>query len=77
MAIKITAYNANNDSSGIDLNAYFADIEINYSPVGYGYFSSGTYSGEEYATTEQPNLIPDTSKQAIVFEFGWGDCFQL
>ena len=41
MAIKITAYNANNDSSGIDLNAYFADIEINYSPVGYGYFSSG------------------------------------
>ena len=35
----------------------------------------GTYSGEEYATTEQPNLIPDTSKQAIVFDSGGGTAF--
>ena len=66
MAITITANNANGDSTGIDLTAYLATfVSPNYSPIGFGYFSSGPtdFSGNQYAITEQPNLIPDTTSR--------------
>ena len=66
MAITITANNANGDGTGIDVTAYLATfVSPNYSPVGFGYFSSSDsdFSGNQYAITEQTNLIPDTSKQ--------------
>ena len=75
MAITITANNANGDGTGIDVTAYLATfVSPTYSPVGFGYFSSdpSDFSGNQYAVTEQPNLIPDTTKQAIVFESGGG-----
>ena len=70
MAITITAYGA-----GIDVTAYLNTfVSPNYSPVGFGYFSSNPndFSGNQYAVTEQPNLIPDAGQQAIVFESGGG-----
>ena len=70
MAITITAY-----SAGIDVTAYLNTfVSPNYSPVGFGYFSSNPndFSGNQYAVTEQPNLIPDAGEQAIVFESGGG-----
>lgn len=70
MAITITAY-----SAGIDVTAYLNTfVSPNYSPVGFGYFSSNPndFSGNQYAVTEQPNLIPDAGQQAIVFESGGG-----
>jgi hypothetical protein len=73
MAITITANNANGDGTGIDVAAYLGTfVSPNYSPVGFGYFSSSDsdFSGNQYAVTEQTNLIADTSKQAIVFESG-------
>src|ERR1700742_430792 len=75
MAITITANNANGDGTGIDVTAYLGTfVSPNYSPVGFGYFSSdpNDFSGNQYAVTEQTNLIPDTSKQAIVAESGGG-----
>src|SRR5262245_59913151 len=66
MAITITAFNTNGDSTGIDVTAYLATfVSPNYSPVGFGYFSSSDtdFSGNQYATTEQENLIPDATKQ--------------
>ena len=76
MAITITANNANGDGSGIDVTAYLGTfVSPNYSPIGFGYFSSGPndFSGNQYAVTEQTNLIPDSSKQAIVAESGGGN----
>ena len=73
MAITITANNANGDGSGIDVTAYLGTfVSPGYSPVGFGHFSSSDtdFSGNQYAVTEQTNLIPDTIKQAIVFESG-------
>jgi len=70
MAITITAY-----SAGIDVTAYLNTfVSPNYSPVGFGYFSSNPndFSGNQYAVTEQQNLIADPSQQAIVFESGGG-----
>jgi hypothetical protein len=75
MAITITANNANGDGSGIDVTAYLGTfVSPSYSPVGFGYFSNSNndFSGNQYTVTEQQNLIPDTSKQAIVFESGGG-----
>ncbi|MGE3989844.1 choice-of-anchor D domain-containing protein [Pseudorhodoplanes sp.] len=74
MAITITANNANGDSTGIDVSAYFSDFEVNYSPIGFGYFGpeATDFSGRQYATTEQPNLIPNTTKQAVVVDAGPG-----
>ncbi|MBR1123495.1 FG-GAP repeat protein [Bradyrhizobium lablabi] len=75
MAITITANNFNADSTGIDVSAYLATfVSPNYSPAGFGYFSSdpSDFSGNQYAVTEQTNLLPDPSKQAIVFESGGG-----
>lgn len=73
MAITITANDANGDNSGLDVTAYLATfVSPTYSPVGFGYFSSdpNDFSGKQYAVTEQPNLLADTTKQAIVFEAG-------
>jgi riboflavin synthase alpha subunit len=72
MAITITANNANSDTVGIDVAGYFADLDATYAPVGFGWFSPDTtdFSGNQFASTEQPNLIPDPSKQAVVFEAG-------
>ncbi len=70
MAITITAY-----SAGIDVTAYLNTfVSPNYSPVGFGYFSSNPndFSGNQYAVTEQQNLVADPSQQAIVFESGGG-----
>lgn len=69
MAITITVSN-----SGIDLLGYLADFEASYTPVGYGHFSTSTtdFNGNQFASTEQPNLIPDASKRAVVFESGGG-----
>ena len=70
MAITITAY-----SAGIDVTAYLNTfVSPNYSPVGFGYFSSNPndFSGNQYAVTEQQNLLPDSNQQAIVFESGGG-----
>ena len=74
MAITITANNANGDSSGIDFAAYLADLDATYTPVGFGWFSSSTtdFSGNQFASTEQPNLIPNTSLQSVVLESGGG-----
>ena len=61
MAITITAY-----SAGIDVTAYLNTfVSPNYSPVGFGYFSSNPndFSGNQYAVTEQPNLIPDAASR--------------
>jgi hypothetical protein len=73
MAITITANNANGDGTGIDVTAYLGTfVSPGYSPVGFGHFSTSDsdFSGNQYAVTEQTNLIADTSKQAIVFESG-------
>jgi Ca2+-binding RTX toxin-like protein len=67
MAITITVYNANGDSAGIDVADYLADFDTSFSPAGYGYFSGSEFSGQQYAATEQSNLIPDTAKQSLVF----------
>jgi len=75
MAITITAYNANGDSSGIDVTAYLGTFAYpSFVPVGYGWFSTSQtdFSGNQYAVTEQANLLPDPSKQAVVFESGGG-----
>jgi Ca2+-binding RTX toxin-like protein len=70
MAITITVSN----NAGIDFAAYLADFEANFTRSGFGWFSGSAsdFSGNEYATTEQPNLIPDTSKRSVVFESGGG-----
>ena len=73
MAITITANNANGDGTGIDVTAYLGTfVSPTYSPIGFGYFSNSNsdFSGNQYAVTEQQNLIADTTKQAIVFESG-------
>ncbi|MGV3633835.1 MAG: beta strand repeat-containing protein [Pseudorhodoplanes sp.] len=73
MAIKITAYNADNNAVGIDVAAYLATyVTPTFSPVGNGAFSSNAsdLSGDHYAVTEQNNWISNTTKQAVVFESG-------
>ena len=71
MAITITANDANDDGSGLDLWAYFASFDTTFTREGYGYFdNSGSFSGNEFATTEQPNLIADATKQSVVFDAG-------
>jgi Ca2+-binding RTX toxin-like protein len=78
MAIKITAYDANNDGTGIDVTAYLNTFKSpTFSPDGFGYFSNdpADFSGRQYAVTEQPNLIPNTTKQAVVFDSGSGTSF--
>ena len=70
MAITITAY-----SAGIDVTAYLNTfVSPNYAPFGFGYFSSeaNDFSGNQYASTEQSNLIPNTNDQSVVFESGGG-----
>jgi Ca2+-binding RTX toxin-like protein len=74
MALTITAFDANSDGTGIDVAAYLADYDATYAPAGFGWFSNSTtdFSGNNYASTEQTNLIASTIKQSVVFESGGG-----
>jgi Ca2+-binding RTX toxin-like protein len=64
----------NGDSTGIDVANYISGLDATFAPQGFGYFSSSPsdFSGNQYASSEQPNLIPDPSKPSVVFESGGG-----
>jgi hypothetical protein len=72
MAINITANDANGDGSGIDVWSYLASFDVTFTRNGFGWFSTDPtdYSGNEFATTEQPNLLPDTTKQSVLMDAG-------
>lgn len=64
MAITIKA------TGGIDLNAYLADFDANFTPSGRGAFSNGL-SGDEYALWEDADqTIPVENGQAFIADSG-------
>jgi Ca2+-binding RTX toxin-like protein len=73
MAITVTVGNSN----GINVAAYLADFDATFAPNGFGYFSGGTYSGNQYAATEQPNLIPNPARKAMVFASTGGFSYEF
>jgi Ca2+-binding RTX toxin-like protein len=75
MALKIEAFDADNNGTGIDVTSYFIDFDTTYlaggDGKGKGFFSGPSgMSGNEYATSEQQFLTSDTSKQSVVFDAG-------
>ena len=73
MAITVTVGN----SSGINVTAYLADFDAAFAPSGFGYFSGSLYSGDQYAATEQPNLIPNVNRKAMVFDSTGGFSYEF
>ena len=73
MAITVTVGNSN----GINVTAYLADFDATFAPNGFGYFSGSMYSGDQYAATEQSNLIPSLSKKAMVFDSTGGFSYEF
>ncbi|EEA96265.1 heme acquisition protein HasA [Pseudovibrio sp. JE062] len=69
MAVTINLSDANNDGTGINMPAYFADFNQNFDRSGWGHFSSNPFdfNGNNYAATNGSALLPFVSDDAQSF----------
>jgi hypothetical protein len=66
------AFDANGEGSDINVAACLADFDATSVAVGFGYFSNSStdFSGNRHAASQQPNPIPNTTRQSVVFASG-------
>jgi hypothetical protein len=67
------AFDANGNGCGIDVAACRAGFDATSVAAGFGYLSDSLtgFSGNRHAAFQQPNLIPNTTRQSVVFESGY------
>jgi hypothetical protein len=66
------AFDANGHGGGIDAAPCLVGFDATCGAAGFGNLSNSAtgFSGNRYAITQQPHLIPDTTRQSMVVERG-------
>lgn len=69
MAVTINLNDADNNGTGIDMPAYFADFNQYFDRAGYGHFSSNPldFSGNQYGANDDSMFVPFVGDDARSF----------